>query len=107
KSIHARPMIVSRNPSHKDQIVGRVASATTDDVEAAIEAARRAFPHWSRTEVQYRAEYLELIARELRERRFELAAWQVYECGKPWAEADADVCEAIDFCMYYAWQMRQ
>jgi len=107
KSIHARPLMVSRNPSHKDQVVGRVASATTDDVEAAVESARRAFPQWSRTEVQYRAEYLELIAREIRERRFELAAWEVYECGKPWAEADADVCEAIDFCMYYAQQMRQ
>lgn len=107
KSIHARPMMVSRNPSQKDQVVGRVASASTDDVEAAVEAARRAFPHWSRTEVQYRAEYLELMARELRERRYELAAWEVYECGKPWAEADADVCEAIDFCMYYAQQMRQ
>jgi len=106
KSIHARPLMVTRNPSHKDQVVGRIASANTDDVEAAIEAARRAFPLWSKTEVQYRAEYLELIARELRERRFELAAWQVYECGKPWAEADADVCEAIDFCMYYAHQMR-
>lgn len=107
KSIHARPLMVSRNPSHKDQVVGRIASATTDDVENAIEAARRAFPQWSKTEVQYRAEYLELIARELRERRFELAAWQVYECGKPWAEADADVCEAVDFCIYYAQQMRQ
>src|SRR5690606_6036146 len=39
-------------------------------------------------------------------RRFELAAWQVHECGKPWADADADVAEAIDFCLYYAWQMR-
>ena len=107
KSTHARPMIVSRNPSHKEQIVGRIAAANTDDVESAIEAARRAFPQWSRTEVQYRAEYLELIARELRERRFELAAWQVYECGKPWADADADVCEAIDFCVYYALQMRK
>ena len=35
-------------------------------------------------------------------RRFELAAWQVHECGKPWREADADVCEAIDFCEFYA-----
>ena len=24
------------------------------------------------------------------------------ECAKPWAEADADVCEAIDFLEYYA-----
>jgi RHH-type proline utilization regulon transcriptional repressor/proline dehydrogenase/delta 1-pyrroline-5-carboxylate dehydrogenase len=35
-------------------------------------------------------------------RKFELAATQVYEVGKPWAEADADVAEAIDFCRYYA-----
>jgi RHH-type proline utilization regulon transcriptional repressor/proline dehydrogenase/delta 1-pyrroline-5-carboxylate dehydrogenase len=38
----------------------------------------------------------------LRERRLELAALQVRECAKPWAEADADVCEAIDFLEYYA-----
>ena len=106
KAMHARPMIISRNPSHKQQIIGRIASASADDVVLAIETARRAFPAWSRTEVQYRAEYVELMGKEMRERRYELAAWQVYECGKPWAEADADVCEAIDFCLYYAQQMR-
>ncbi len=105
KAIHARPLLVSRNPSSKDQVVGRIACATHDDAEAAIEAARRAFTNWSRTDMKYRAEYLELIASELRSRRYEMAAWQVYECGKPWAEADADVCEAIDFCRYYAQQM--
>ena len=31
-----------------------------------------------------------------------LAAWEVYECGKQWREADGDVCEAIDFCEFYA-----
>ena len=41
----------------------------------------------------------------MRNHRFELAAREVYECGKPWAEADADVCEAIDFCEYYGRQM--
>ena len=41
-------------------------------------------------------------AESMRRRRFELAAWEVLECGKPWREADADVCEAIDFCEYYA-----
>lgn len=106
KAIHARPMMITRNPSHKQQTVGRVASATADDAVQAIDTARRAFSAWSRTEVQYRAEYLELMANEMRQRRYELAAWEVYECGKPWAEADADVCEAIDFCMYYAQQMR-
>ncbi len=38
----------------------------------------------------------------LRSRRLELAALQVRECAKPWPEADADVCEAIDFLEYYA-----
>ena len=41
----------------------------------------------------------------MRERRFELAAWEVFECGKPWREADADVAEAIDFCEFYAREM--
>ena len=107
KAVHARPMMITRNPSHKQQVIGRIASATADDAVSAIDTARRAFPAWSRTEVQYRAEYLELMANEMRQRRYELAAWQVYECGKPWAEADGDVCEAIDFCMYYAQQMRE
>ena len=43
----------------------------------------------------------------LRRRRFELAAWQVYECAKNWREADADVAEAIDFCVYYAREWRR
>ena len=43
----------------------------------------------------------------MRRRRFELAAWEVYECGKQWREADADVAEAIDFCDYYAQEMRR
>lgn len=107
KAIHARAMIISKNPSHKQKVVGRIASATADDAVLAIETARRAFASWSKTEIQYRAEYLELMAKEMRDRRYELAAWQVVECGKPWAEADADVCEAIDFCVYYAQQMRQ
>jgi RHH-type proline utilization regulon transcriptional repressor/proline dehydrogenase/delta 1-pyrroline-5-carboxylate dehydrogenase len=107
KAILNRPLLTSFNPSHKTQIVGRVALATPEDAIAAIDTARRAFAEWSKVEVNYRAEYLDLMAREMRQRRFELAAWQVYEVGKPWAEADADVAEAIDFCTYYAWQMRQ
>jgi RHH-type proline utilization regulon transcriptional repressor/proline dehydrogenase/delta 1-pyrroline-5-carboxylate dehydrogenase len=37
----------------------------------------------------------------MRARRSELAALEVVEAGKPWAQADGDVCEAIDFCEYY------
>ncbi|WP_083233865.1 proline dehydrogenase family protein [Planctopirus hydrillae] len=102
-----RQNLTVRSPSDKSKVLGLVASASPEQALAAIDSARRAFVRWSVIEASYRAEYLELIARELRQRRFELAAWQIFECGKPWAEADADVAEAIDFCNYYAMQMRE
>ena len=37
--------------------------------------------------------------------RYDLAALQVFEVGKAWREADADVCEAIDFLEYYGREM--
>ncbi len=107
KSCDSRATLVSRNPSKTSEIIGRVASATADQASDAIDAARRAFPVWAATPVDTRAEYVELMAAEMRERRFELAAWILFETGKPWTEADADVAETIDFCMYYAHQMRR
>jgi len=47
------------------------------------------------------------LAAGLRERRYALAAWIVFEAGKPWAEADADVAEAIRFVEYYRAQARE
>ena len=38
----------------------------------------------------------------MRERKFELMAWMVFEVGKNWAEADGDIAELIDFCDFYA-----
>ncbi len=89
-------------PSHMASAVGRVASAGKPQVDQAVEAAACALADWSSLGAQERAEYLRSVAKIMRRRRFELAAWQVHECAKEWREADADVCEAIDFCEYYA-----
>ena len=43
-------------------------------------------------------------AEAMRNRRDELSGAIIREAGKPWREADGDVCEAIDFCEYYARQ---
>jgi RHH-type proline utilization regulon transcriptional repressor/proline dehydrogenase/delta 1-pyrroline-5-carboxylate dehydrogenase len=43
----------------------------------------------------------------MQERKFELAGLQVLEVGKSWSEADGDVAEAIDFCRFYAKEMRK
>jgi RHH-type proline utilization regulon transcriptional repressor/proline dehydrogenase/delta 1-pyrroline-5-carboxylate dehydrogenase len=107
RAIETIAKIKSINPSHKSQVVGVVSSASAEEAALAVDAARRAFKQWSRTDADQRAEYLELAAAMMRNQRFELAAWEVHECGKPWIEADADVAEAIDFCMYYAEHARR
>jgi RHH-type proline utilization regulon transcriptional repressor/proline dehydrogenase/delta 1-pyrroline-5-carboxylate dehydrogenase len=50
---------------------------------------------------------LEGAAAIMDRRRYELSALEVFEVGKPWAEADGDIREAIDFCRFYARRMRQ
>jgi RHH-type proline utilization regulon transcriptional repressor/proline dehydrogenase/delta 1-pyrroline-5-carboxylate dehydrogenase len=97
----------SLNPSHKRRIVGRYGRSTPEQAQQAIEAANRAFPAWRDTPVERRARYLTDAADVLRRRRFELAAWEVFECAKQWREADADLTEAIDFCLFYADQMQR
>ncbi|MGB9625009.1 MAG: L-glutamate gamma-semialdehyde dehydrogenase, partial [Phycisphaerae bacterium] len=105
REIRTEGTIESINPSHRRQVVGRSARAGADHAAQAVLAAREAFPKWRDTPVARRAEYLRHAAQILRRRRFELAAWEVYECAKPWREADADIAEAIDYCEYYAREM--
>jgi RHH-type transcriptional regulator, proline utilization regulon repressor / proline dehydrogenase / delta 1-pyrroline-5-carboxylate dehydrogenase len=90
------------NPSHKSQIVGHSARGTAEHAVQAVAAAAEAFVSWRNKSAHDRADLLVRVADQLRARRFELAALEVKECGKPWREADADVAEAIDFCVYYA-----
>ncbi len=109
--IAGRPITSGRwievtNPSHKSCLVGRTAAATPQLATVAIAAAKSAFPAWRDTPADARCALLDRIAAILRKNRFRLAALEVAECGKPWREADADIAEAIDFCRYYAWQMR-
>ncbi len=99
--------IVSVNPVQPQEIVGRVACASRAEAELAIETARKAFVSWRRTSVEERARCLEKAAELLRRDRFELAALEMFETGKNWIESDADVAEAIDFCNFYAQEMRR
>jgi RHH-type proline utilization regulon transcriptional repressor/proline dehydrogenase/delta 1-pyrroline-5-carboxylate dehydrogenase len=94
--------IVSRDPGQKDRIVGETAAADRTHVAQAVHAAQVAFPAWRDLGTARRAAYLQNAARLLEKRFFELSAWEVYECAKGWREATGDVCEAIDFCNYYA-----
>lgn len=105
--IFTEKTIASRNPANPSEIVGRAASATAEQAEQAIEAAATAFESWRKVPAEQRIELVRKIAAEIRRRKFEFSAWLVYEVGKTWVEADADVGEAIDFCMYYAQEMER
>jgi len=106
KEVWTDKLLPSLNPSAPDQIVGLVAEAGIPEAESAAKAARRAFESWSRTPFEERCELLERVAAILDRRRFELSAVEIFEVGKAWAEADADIREAMDFCLFYAHQMR-
>ena len=94
--------LTSLNPSYRSRVVGTTAAATAEHADQAVAAAKEAFAEWNALGVGARADYLRRAAEVLRRRRFELAAWEVFECGKGWRESDADICEAIDFCEFYA-----
>jgi RHH-type proline utilization regulon transcriptional repressor/proline dehydrogenase/delta 1-pyrroline-5-carboxylate dehydrogenase len=107
KELTASQQIVSVNPAQPEQVVGHVAAGATRDVAHAVTVARRSFSTWSRTTVESRCKFLERLADKMCAARYELAAWEVFEVGKTWSEADADVVEAIDFCAFYAQEMRR
>lgn len=83
--------------------VPRLASdRTPDDAAEAVRVAHAFFPTWRDTPVLKRAECLVKAAAIMRRQRDGLASVLIKEAGKTWREADADVCEAIDFCEFYA-----
>ncbi len=92
----------STDPGEPDRVVAVATRGTEADVSAAVEEAHRGLAGWRATAAEERAAALIRAAAWLRERRLEIAALEVRECAKPWSEADADVCEAIDFLEYYA-----
>ena len=95
--------LVSTDPGNPERVVAEAAAATLEEVEAALAlASEQGAGTWGATPAVQRAEILMRAAAWMRERRLEIAALEVREAAKPWPEADADVCEAIDFLEYYA-----
>src|SRR5258708_38632482 len=100
--IKTQEKIKTVNPARPSEVVGVFQSAGREHVETAIQAAAAAFESWKRTSAEQRAALLHGVAAILRERKFEFSAWMVFEVGKNWAEADADIAETIDFAELYA-----
>jgi RHH-type proline utilization regulon transcriptional repressor/proline dehydrogenase/delta 1-pyrroline-5-carboxylate dehydrogenase len=95
----------SVNPANANKIIGWVRKTTIAAADKAIDKAEDFFPQWRAMPARQRAEMLFRAADVMRERRWELAAREIIEVGKGWREADADVCEAIDYLDYYGREM--
>jgi RHH-type proline utilization regulon transcriptional repressor/proline dehydrogenase/delta 1-pyrroline-5-carboxylate dehydrogenase len=94
--------IDSTDPGKPSRLVATAGIASDGEVEGAVERMAAASADWAARPAAERAGALIDAAAILRRDRLELAALEVRECAKPWPEADADVCEAIDFLEYYA-----
>jgi 1-pyrroline-5-carboxylate dehydrogenase len=102
EQIRTTGKIKSINPAHPSEVVGIHQKAETEHAGRAMEAALKAFESWRLVSVEERASLLLRAAEIIRNRKYEFCAWLVYEVGKNYAEADADVCETIDFLEFYA-----
>jgi RHH-type proline utilization regulon transcriptional repressor/proline dehydrogenase/delta 1-pyrroline-5-carboxylate dehydrogenase len=96
--------LVSVDPGDPEHVVAYAEPAVEADVDSAVATAAAGHGEWAGRTPEERAQVLVDAAAILREQRLRLTALAVYECAKPWVEADADVCEAIDFLEYYARQ---
>lgn len=103
--ISTEEKIVSYNPANKEEVIGHISKANKELAEKAMQAAVEAFKTWKKTKVEVRADVLFKAATLIRRRKHEFSALMTKEAGKPWAEADADTSEGIDFLEYYGRQM--
>lgn len=88
-----------------EQTIASIYYANSTHGNNAIEQLHTYAQEWRLAGQEARSACIRKAATTMEERRYELAATLVIEVGKPWAEADADIAEAIDFCRYYATQM--
>lgn len=90
------------NPSDLSDVIGEYAQADAAQVEAAITAARKAFPAWSTSGIQARADALEKVGLEILARREELGALLAREEGKTLPEAIGEVARAGNIFKFFA-----
>ncbi|WP_084964640.1 aldehyde dehydrogenase family protein [Thermoactinospora rubra] len=96
------PGLKTVNPATEEPLA-EVATATSDDVDRAVQAARKAFGVWSALPGAERAKYLFRIARIIQERARELAVLESLDNGKPIRESrDVDLPLVAAHFFYYA-----
>ncbi len=97
----------NRNPANDDDLVGLFQDSDASDVDAAVEAASRAYEKWRLTPAPKRAEYLYRVGDILKRRKDEMAREMTREMGKVVDETKGDIQEAIDMAFLAAGEGRR
>ena len=105
-TVIATPPRPVRNPARRDDSPGSVIEASVEHSERALTLAADFAPTWFATPPAERAAALERAADFMEQRRAELVSLCVREGGKTWPNAIGEIREAVDFCRYYAAQLR-
>jgi aldehyde dehydrogenase (NAD+) len=98
--LKARDDFADRSPADLDEVVGTFPQATPDEVSAAVDAARAAFPGWRRTSRILRAEAFDRLAQLIKRETDALATLMARECGKNITECRAEVVEGLHMVQY-------
>ena len=97
----------NRNPANVDDLIGVFQKSTRRDVDAALDAAARAYESWRLVPAPVRAEMLFKAAQVIVERKEQFARDMTREMGKVLSETRGDVQEAIDMTFYIAGEGRR
>jgi alpha-ketoglutaric semialdehyde dehydrogenase len=97
----------NRNPANQDDLVGLFQDSTADDVNAAVDAASKAYESWRLVPAPKRAEYLYRVGDILKRRKEEMAREMTREMGKVVDETKGDIQEAIDMAFLAAGEGRR
>jgi 1-pyrroline-5-carboxylate dehydrogenase len=107
KDVFAQEKFEDTSPVDTRVVLGVFQKGTAEDAQAALAAARKAFPIWSRTPWQDRVSLLRKAADLIDQRIFEISAAMTLEVGKNRMEALGDVAETADLIRYACYQMEK
>ena len=107
RDIFADEKLEDRSPVNTDWVLARMQKGTPAHAQAAVAAARRAFPGWARTPWQERVKIVRKAASIIEQRIFDLGAAMALEVGKNRMESLGDVQETADLMLYSALMMEQ
>ena len=96
----SRADFASNNPGNLAEVVGTFPGALPSEANAAVDAARAAFPAWRRTSRILRAECFDRLAQLIKHETDALAELMAYECGKNITECRAEVIEGLHMVQY-------